>query len=94
MKITTKKMNLSQILIEAGVTPDCFRANYKFAYQDNVGRLNVSTTKPIGIFNGDWMHTDKDADCVGLFPRANDWQTPLSLEQFIADYETHNAKRP
>lgn len=82
-------MTLSKILIEAGVSPSEFRANYKFASQYNVGRLNVSTTKPCGIFNGDWMHADKDADCVGFFPRAEDWKTPLSREQFVADYEEY-----
>lgn len=84
-------MKLSQILIEAGVTPSDF-ANYKSVSQDNVGRLNLSTTKPCEIFNGYWMHADKDADCVGFLPRAEDWQTPLSRAQFIADYEEHCAK--
>lgn len=79
------KMKLSQILIEAGVTPG-IDAYYNFICQFNNDSHEV------------YFYIEH---CVDGFtfhrkniPLAEDWQTPLSREQFIADYEAHCAKRP
>ena len=91
-------MNLSQILIEYGVTPDDLHPDCKFIAQDGDDCLLVEYVKKPELMINCLVYS-----WVGMAPRmmmpcvvnlADDWKTPLSREQFIADYEAHCAKRP
>jgi hypothetical protein len=91
-------MNLSQILIEAGVTPGDLSDDCQFIAQDNDGLLASYEKTPVlyKLFDGGW---DTHFLCANSkiplrLALSSDWQTPLSREQFIADYEAHCAKIP
>jgi hypothetical protein len=86
-------MNLSQILIEAGVTPDDLNRDCKFIAQDGGENRILSEYSDIpNISKNNAWFSEECYLCENL-PRvvgmASDWKTPLSREQFIADYATH-----
>lgn len=91
-------MKLSKILIKAGVTPDDLHPDCKFIAQDGNMLLCEYAEYPkisvdIGYFTICDLLDSKEG--IPLFARslASDWRTPLSIEQFIADYEAHCAKK-
>lgn len=74
-------MKLSQILIEAGVTPSDLLYECKFIRQfNNDSREFYFYSKHCG---------DGYTAYRSNLALAEDWQNPLSREQFIADYATH-----
>jgi hypothetical protein len=85
-------MKLSQILIEAGVTPDDLHLDCKFIAQDARNYFvdeYISFPKIILVtYSMDNSIMDSEL-YLGVNDLAHDWQTPLSREQFIADYDTH-----
>lgn len=91
-------MNLSQILIEAGVTPDDLHLDCKFIAQDGDDGLLAEYSKmPLlskhkKMWLIDFMGDSQSLPCIPVI--SEDWQTPLSRDQFTADYEAHCAKRP
>jgi hypothetical protein len=92
-------MKLSQILIEAGVTPDDLHPDCRFIVQHGDMLLCEYAEYPklsidIGCFTSCDLLDSKEWLPVFARPLASDWQTTLSREQFIADYEAHCAKRP
>lgn len=86
-------MKLAQILIEAGVTPDDLPPDCMFIAQDGEGPVFYYDMKPLYFNIG---YAEFYTSC-GLLSEiklnlttASDQKTPLSREQFIADYEAHN----
>ncbi|ACG60373.1 hypothetical protein phiPLPE_51 [Iodobacter phage PhiPLPE] len=88
-------MKLSQILIEAGVTPSGLHPDCKFIAQDKTTwHVYYYSSKPIlDIYewirskdNCKYVYFKGDKIFLKLTIIADDWQTPLSREQFIADY--------
>lgn len=87
-------MTLSQILIEAGVTPDDLHADCMFIAHDAYGLCSQYKRHPVMHNLNEFMWSV--SGIVGekyiwleLEP-SQDWQTPLSREQFISDYEEYN----
>lgn len=89
-------MKLSQILIEAGVTPDWLVTGCLFIAQEKKDGFTCQYSDKPELAGDSYKRNNIIRDCFGgyLFNLAEDWQTPLSFEQFIADYEAHCAKRP
>jgi hypothetical protein len=86
-------MKLYQILIEAGVTPDDLHPDCKFIAQDgDDGLVSEYKDKP-RIFALIWQLNSliRNSKIFREFKVSDDWQTPLSREQFTADYEAHCA---
>jgi hypothetical protein len=83
-------MNLSQILIEAGVTPDDLHTDCKFIAQDGDEYIFQYSGHPFFV---DHVEFYANSGCIEevdvIVELSEDWQTPLSREQFIADYDTH-----
>lgn len=94
-------MKLSKILIDAGVTPSDLHADCKFIAQD--GGIGIfsglvyeyeNIPKMCFILKNLWLLEGIIGNISNIFYLSDDWKTPLSREQFIADYEAHCAKRP
>ena len=90
-------MTLSEILIAAGVTPDDLHPDCKFIAQDWDGLTEEFLCKPLPfIGNNDWWAVDsriKNSANFGEIELASDLETPLSREQFTADYAAHQAAK-
>lgn len=89
-------MKLSQILIEAGVTPSDLHLDCKFIAQDGDDGLVAEYKDSPRLRGLIWnIHSIIGASKIfSRFKESQDWQTSLPREQFIADYEAHCAKRP
>ena len=94
-------MKLAQILIQAGVTPIDLHPDCKFIAQD--GGMGIfsglvyeyeNIPKMCFTLKNLWLVEGIIGNISNIFDLSDDWQTPLSREQFIADYEAHCAKRP
>jgi len=91
-------MKLSQILINSGVTPEDLHPECKFIAQDGDDEYRVLSqysdipdlSKDKSWFSGGSYLCEDLPDVIDL---ASDWRTPLSREQFTADYAAHVAAK-
>lgn len=83
-------MKLAQILIEAGVTPDDLHPDCKFIAQDGDECIFQYSGDPFFV---DYFEFYSNYGCIEevdvIVELSEDWQTPLSREDFVAAYEEH-----
>jgi|LakMenE01Jun11ns_1017448.scaffolds.fasta_scaffold9804376_2 hypothetical protein len=91
-------MNLSQILIKSGVTPNHLHPDCKFIAQDgDDGILAEYSKMPLlskhhkKMWLIDFMVPNQSLPYIPVI--SEDWQTPLSREQFTADYEEYKKRK-
>lgn len=88
-------MKLYEILIETGVTPDDLHHDCKFIAQDGYdGLVSQYEGMPVLFGERNYYGSKYELHDIGrlddYFELGEDWQTPLSREDFIAAYEAHH----